>query len=60
MKQSQLPTEPEHEILSNPKSKTKTQSQQWPQVGGSAALTTRVAEVMTVDVQDDDFFGEDS
>ena len=56
MKQGQLPTEPEHETLS--KAKTgKTQSQKWPQVGGSATLTTRAAEVETVDA--DDFFGED-
>lgn len=59
MKQEQLPTEPEHEILSNSKAKTaKAQSQKWPQVG-SATLMTRAVEMETVDVQDDDFFGED-
>jgi len=58
MKQSQLPTEPEHEIPSNSKSKTEMQSQQWPR-GGSTASTTRAVEMVTMDVQDDDFFGED-
>jgi hypothetical protein len=60
MKDGQLPTEPEYEILSNSKAKaTKTQSQKWPQVGGSATLMTRAVEMETVDVQDDDFFDED-
>jgi hypothetical protein len=60
MKLGQLPTEPEHEILSNSKSKTgKTQSQKWPQVGGSATVITRAVEMERVDDQDDDFFGED-
>ncbi|KIM40370.1 hypothetical protein M413DRAFT_446558 [Hebeloma cylindrosporum] len=58
MKQSQLPTEPEREVLSHSKAKTgKTQSQKWPQEAGSAALTT--VELETVDVPEDDFFGED-
>jgi len=59
MKHGQLPTEPEHEILSNSKAKTgKAHSQKWPQVGGSATMI-RAVEMETLDVQDDDFFGED-
>jgi RNase P protein component len=61
MKQGQLPTQPEHELVLIPKAKSgKRQNQEWLQARGPTVLTTLTTEREAADVQDDDFFGEDT
>jgi len=57
MNQGQLTMEPEHELASNPKAKSgkRQNNQKWSQTRGPST-----PEGETEDIQDDDFFGEDT